>query len=106
MQNARKHGAKILTGGRTPNGLNGYFFEPTTITDMKPNMLISQEEIIAPICALYEFQTEEEAVRMANHTSMGLESYFFTKNVDRTWRLLGDLEAGMIGMNTGERLLD
>lgn len=42
---------------------------------------------------------------MANHTSMGLESYF-TKNVDRAWRLLGDFEAGMIGMNTGERLLD
>lgn len=43
---------------------------------------------------------------MANHTSMGLESYLFTKNVDRARRLLGDVEAGMIGMNTGERLLD
>ena len=103
VEDARKHGAKILTGGKTPDGLNGYFFEPTIITGMKPNMLISREETFAPICALYEFRTEEEGVKMANDTSMGLASYFFTKNVDRTWRLLENLEAGMIGMNTGER---
>ena len=105
VEDARMHGAKILMGGKTPDGLNGYFFEPTIITDMKPNMLITREEIFAPICALYEFQTEDEAVKIANDTSMGLASYFFTKNVDRTWRLLENLEAGMIGMNTGERLM-
>ncbi|SLM40723.1 succinate-semialdehyde dehydrogenase [Lasallia pustulata] len=101
VEDARKHGAKILTGGKMLDGLNGYFFEPTIITGMKPNMLISREESFAPICALYEFQTEEEAVKMANDTSMGLASYFFTKDADRTWRLLENLEAGMIGMNTG-----
>lgn len=49
----------------------------------------------------YKFETEDEAVKAANDTSMGLASYCFTKNVDRTWRLFENLEAGMIGLNTG-----
>ena len=64
-------------------------------------MLIAREETFAPIMALFPFDTEDEAVERANDTSMGLASYFFTKNIDRTWRLLENLEAGMIGMNTG-----
>ncbi|CCD47701.1 hypothetical protein BofuT4_P036810.1 [Botrytis cinerea T4] len=64
-------------------------------------MLITEEETFAPVLALYSFDTEDEAVDAANNTSMGLASYFFTKNIDRTWRLLENLEAGMIGMNTG-----
>jgi len=64
-------------------------------------MLITEEETFAPVLALYSFDTEEEAVEAANNTSMGLASYYFTKNIDRTWRLLENLEAGMIGMNTG-----
>ncbi|KAK6428605.1 hypothetical protein LTR95_015252 [Oleoguttula sp. CCFEE 5521] len=64
-------------------------------------MLIAQEETFAPVMALFKFDTEEEAVQRANDTSMGLASYYFTKNIDRTWRLLENLEAGMIGMNTG-----
>jgi succinate-semialdehyde dehydrogenase len=68
---------------------------------MREEMLVSREETFAPIAALYRFETEEEAVRMANNTSMGLASYAFTKNIDRMWRMLENLEAGMIGMNTG-----
>ncbi|KAJ5676608.1 uncharacterized protein N7477_002241 [Penicillium maclennaniae] len=79
----------------------GYFFEPTIISGMTSEMLTTREEIFGPLLGLYKFEIEEEAVKMANDTSMGLASYFFTKNVDRTWRLLEDLEAGMIGMNTG-----
>jgi len=94
-------GARVVLGGEPIRDLPGYFFSPTILTDMKPNMLLSREETFAPVCALYSFSTEAEAVRAANDTSMGLASYFFTKDVDRTWRLLENLEAGMVGMNTG-----
>lgn len=100
IEDAKKHGAKVIMGGRKIDGM-GYFFEPTIVTDANENMLLSNEEQFAPIAAFFPFDTEEEAVEAANKTSMGLASYFFTKNVDRTWRLLENLEAGMIGMNTG-----
>jgi succinate-semialdehyde dehydrogenase/glutarate-semialdehyde dehydrogenase len=90
----------VLGGNRVPN-TSGYFFEPTLILEAKPEMKISEEESFAPVLALYRFEQEEEAVRWANDTSMGLAAYFFTKSVDRTWRLLENLEAGMVGMNTG-----
>ena len=106
VEDAQKNGGKVVLGGKrlhgTP-GYDGYFFEPTLITGAKDSMLIAREETFAPVMALFEFDTEEEAVQRANDTSMGLASYFFTKNVDRTWRLLENLEAGMIGMS---RILD
>ncbi|EFR02478.1 succinate-semialdehyde dehydrogenase [Nannizzia gypsea CBS 118893] len=101
VEDARKLGGNVILGGKSMTGCDGYFFEPTIITDMKPEMLISREETFAPIAALYKFDTEEEAVKCANDTSMGLASYAFTKNVDRIWRMLENLEAGMIGLNTG-----
>lgn len=101
VDDAKKHGGEIVLGGGRVIGKSGYFFEPTIILGAKKEMLITQEETFAPILALYSFDTEDEAVQAANNTSMGLASYFFTKNIDRTWRLLENLEAGMIGMNTG-----
>ncbi|KAJ5797980.1 uncharacterized protein N7503_007276 [Penicillium pulvis] len=103
VEDARNLGAKILLGGKPRSAQPGYFFEPTILSGMTKDMLISQEESFAPIAALYRFETEDEAVRMANATSMGLASYAFTKNIDRMWRLLENLEAGMIGMNTGNQ---
>ncbi|KAL0255013.1 hypothetical protein SLS55_009540 [Diplodia seriata] len=101
VKDAANKGAKVVTGGKRVEGKGGYFFEPTILTDMKPDMLVSCEEIFAPVAAIYRFDDEGEAVKAANDTSMGLASYCFTKNVDRMWRLLENLEAGMIGMNTG-----
>lgn len=104
VADAQKHGGKLILGGKKlhgSKGYDGYFFEPTLITGAHKDMLIAREETFAPIMALFEFETEDEVVKLANDTSMGLASYFFTKNVDRTWRLLENLEAGMIGMNTG-----
>ncbi|KAK5720439.1 hypothetical protein LTR17_014996 [Elasticomyces elasticus] len=104
VADAQKQGGKVVLGGNKlhgKEGYEGYFFEPTIITGAKEGMLIAKEETFAPVMALFEFESEDEAVRLANDTSMGLASYFFTKNVDRTWRLLENLEAGMIGMNTG-----
>jgi succinate-semialdehyde dehydrogenase/glutarate-semialdehyde dehydrogenase len=64
-------------------------------------MDLAHEEAFAPISTFIKFETEDEAVTAANDTSMGLASYVFTKNVDRLWRLFENLEAGMIGLNTG-----
>ena len=109
VADAVKLGGQIILGGgkvtsSTANGKesSGYFFQPTIITGATEEMQITREETFAPVMALYEFETEEEAVKAANDTAMGLASYFFTKNVDRVWRLYENLEAGMIGMNTGE----
>lgn len=100
VEDAKANGGTVVMGGNKVQG-EGYFFEPTLITGANEQMLISREETFAPVLALFEFETEEEAVKAANDTSMGLASYFFTKNVDRTWRLFENLEAGMIGMNVG-----
>ncbi|SCO91366.1 probable aldehyde dehydrogenase [Fusarium oxysporum] len=102
VEDAVSCGAKIALGGKPATDAGrGYFFQPTVLRDATQDMLITREETFAPVLALYRFQTEEEAVKMANDTDMGLASYFFTKNVDRTWRLLENLDAGMIGMNSG-----
>ncbi|GKZ98007.1 hypothetical protein AnigIFM59636_001831 [Aspergillus niger] len=94
-------GGEIVLGGRKLTHLGGNFFEPTIISGMTSSMLTTHEEIFGPLLGLYQFETEEEVVRMANETNMGLAAYFFTKDTSRTWRLLEDLEAGIVGMNTG-----
>ncbi|RMZ34153.1 hypothetical protein D0859_01706 [Hortaea werneckii] len=104
VDDAKRSGATILTGGNIlygTEGYDGYFFQPTVISNATEDMMIGQEEQFAPIMALFKFDTEEEAVQRANATSLGLASYFFTKDVDRSWRLLENLEAGMISINTG-----
>ncbi|KAI0172236.1 aldehyde dehydrogenase [Hypoxylon sp. FL1284] len=104
VEDARARGASVLTGGRRfgrKDGKNGYYFEPTVVAGATPDMRVAHEETFGPLIALFPFETEDEAVRAANNTSMGLASYCFTKNVDRMWRLFENLEAGMIGMNSG-----
>jgi len=102
IHDATAQGASLVLGGKKPDGLKGYFYEPTILTDMTHDMLTSREETFGPLCALYPFDTEEQVVAWANDTSMGLASYAFTKNSDRVWRMFEKLEAGMIGLNTGE----
>ncbi|OCK77602.1 aldehyde dehydrogenase [Lepidopterella palustris CBS 459.81] len=101
VEDAKAKGAKVLMGGNKISNNNGYFFEPTVITGITQEMDVAKEEIFAPICTFIQFDSEQEAVKAANDTSMGLASYCFTKNVDRIWRLFENLEAGMIGLNTG-----
>lgn len=102
VEDAVKNGATVLLGGRRPAHLEGgYFFEPTVLTNVSDKVLINSEESFSPISALFKFETEAEVVTKANDTSMGLASYFFTKDSDRMFRLMDNLEAGMIGCNTG-----
>ncbi|MGC3981332.1 MAG: NADP-dependent succinate-semialdehyde dehydrogenase [Steroidobacteraceae bacterium] len=93
-------GAKIVLGGKR-HALGGSFFEATVLTDVKSNMLLSREETFGPVAPLFRFKTEAEAIQMANDTEFGLASYFYTKDLARSWRVGEALEYGMVGINTG-----
>lgn len=99
IENALTHGATVETGGK-PHALGGLFFEPTVITNMKPAMRMSCEEIFGPVAPLFPFKTEEEAIKLANATEFGLASYFYTKDLARAIRVAENLEAGMVGVNS------
>ncbi|BCR86074.1 uncharacterized protein ACHE_30061A [Aspergillus chevalieri] len=88
---------RLLTGGKRLSSAafgNGYYFERTILRDVDASVQVTQEESFAPIAAVYRFKTEDEVVQQANGTDMGLASYVFTTDVNRSWRLLDKLEAG------------
>jgi len=100
IQDALDKGARIGCGGRRA-GKNGFFFEPTILLDVTPDMLIAREETFGPVAPLFRFSTEEEAVALANDSPYGLASYFYSRDVGRVWRVAEQLEYGMVGINTG-----
>jgi succinate-semialdehyde dehydrogenase/glutarate-semialdehyde dehydrogenase len=93
-------GAKVATGGAR-HALGGNFFQPTVLTGATRAMLVSREETFGPLAPLYRFETEEEAVELANDTELGLAGYFYTRDLARAWRVAERLECGMVGLNTG-----
>jgi succinate-semialdehyde dehydrogenase/glutarate-semialdehyde dehydrogenase len=93
-------GAQVLLGGHR-HELGRTFFEPTLIIGATNDMLVAREETFGPLAAVLKFDTEEEAVAMANDTPFGLASYFFTRDVGRAWRVGEALEFGVVGVNTG-----
>ena len=93
-------GAKVLTGG-SRHSLGGNFFQPTVLSEVTPKMLVAREETFGPLAPVFHFETEEEAVQMANDTEFGLASYFFSRDIGRIWRVGEALEYGMVGINTG-----
>ncbi|RSL58196.1 hypothetical protein CEP51_014116 [Fusarium floridanum] len=106
VQDAVSRGAKLALGSGKPftpagQGSRGYFMKPVVLTNMNSSMKMSCEETFGPVCGLFRFDTEDEVIKLANDTSMGLASYAFTKNANRLWRMFEKLEAGMIGLNTG-----
>jgi len=96
-----KEGARLVAGGLgRPEGLNkGFFVRPTVFADVKPGMTIEREEIFGPVLSIIPFDTEEEAVRIANDTAYGLTNYVQTRDGARRNRLALQLKAGMIEMN-------
>jgi succinate-semialdehyde dehydrogenase / glutarate-semialdehyde dehydrogenase len=100
VQDAVNHGARVLCGGRRPER-KGFFFEPTVLADVPADALCRREEIFAPVASVTAFDTEEDAVRLANDTAHGLSAYAFTRDIGRIFRLAELLEAGMIGINDG-----
>jgi len=93
-------GARIVTGGKR-HSLGGSFFEPTVLADVTPQMKVAREETFGPVAPLFRFDNEAEVIRMANDTEFGLASYFYTRDLARTWRVGEALEYGMVGINTG-----
>jgi succinate-semialdehyde dehydrogenase / glutarate-semialdehyde dehydrogenase len=100
IADATAHGAKVLTGGKR-HKLGGTFFEPTIITGVTPAMKVAREETFGPLAPLFRFETEDEALKMANDTEFGLASYVYTRDLSRFFRVSEGLEYGMVGINTG-----
>ncbi|MFK8257719.1 NAD-dependent succinate-semialdehyde dehydrogenase [Erwinia sp. AnSW2-5] len=104
IEDALSHGAELLAGGIS-NG-NGTFVMPTVLGDVTRAMRIAHEETFGPVAPLFIFDTEEEAIAMANDTPFGLGAYFFTEDIRRAWRVGEALEFGMVGFNTGSVSLE
>lgn len=100
VQDALAHGAQIATGG-TRHALGGTWYQPTVLTQVNAAMAVMREEIFGPVAPLQRFESEAEAVRLANDTPFGLAAYFFTQSHARVWRVSRQLEYGMVGINTG-----
>ena len=100
IADAKNNGAKVAIGGKR-HALGGTFFEPTILTDVTRDMLISRKEIFGPVAPLIRFKTEEEAIDIANDVEYGLASYFYARDIKRVWRVGEALEYGMVGINTG-----
>ena len=100
IADAKAKGARVVTGGKR-HALGGTFFEPTVMVDVNPQMIVAREETFGPLAPLFRFETEEEAIGLANDTEFGLASYFFAKDMGRVWRVAEALEYGIVGINTG-----
>ncbi len=93
-------GATITTGGKR-HPLGGSFFEPTIMTGVTSDMLVTNEETFGPLAPLFRFDTEDEVVAKANDTIFGLASYFYARDIGRITRVQEALEYGIVGVNTG-----
>jgi succinate-semialdehyde dehydrogenase/glutarate-semialdehyde dehydrogenase len=100
VRDALAKGAKVVTGGKRVEG-SGYFYQPTVLTGIRSDMLAMREETFGPVAPLMKFETEDEAVRLANATEFGLASYFYSRDVGRVWRVAEALESGIVGINEG-----
>ena len=98
VKDALKNGGKLLTGGKV---INKYFFEPTIIVNANSKMRLAKEEIFGPVCPIFKFSSDEEVINMANDTIYGLASYFYSKDINRCWKIAEKLEYGMVGINEG-----
>lgn len=100
IADAVSKGARIIAGGKR-HALGGSFFEPTILADADISMRIADEETFGPVAPLFRFETEEQAICLANATEFGLASYFYSENHKRVWRVSEALESGMVGINSG-----
>jgi succinate-semialdehyde dehydrogenase/glutarate-semialdehyde dehydrogenase len=100
IADATAKGAKIAAGGNR-HALGGTFFEPTILTGVTSDMMVTNDETFGPVAPLFKFDTEEEVVAAANDTIFGLASYFYSNDLSRVHRVQEALEYGMVGVNTG-----
>ena len=100
VRGALESGARAVTGGSRPDG-PGFYYPPTVLSDVRPDAGILREEIFGPVAPIVTFETEEEAVRLANDTEYGLVAYVYTGDLARGMRVSEAIEAGMVGLNRG-----
>jgi succinate-semialdehyde dehydrogenase/glutarate-semialdehyde dehydrogenase len=100
LADATSSGAEVRRGGR-PHQLGGTFFEPTVVVGAREGMAIAREETFGPVAPVFRFETEEEALALANATESGLAAYFYTRDLGRALRFGEALEFGVVGVNTG-----
>ncbi|MBH9969548.1 MULTISPECIES: NADP-dependent succinate-semialdehyde dehydrogenase [unclassified Commensalibacter] len=98
IDDAVNKGATVVMGGKA---LEGCFFEPTILSNVPFNALVSKEETFGPLAPVYRFETEEEVIHLANDTEFGLASYFYANDISRITRVSEALEYGIVGINTG-----
>lgn len=101
IEDATGKGAKVLCGGSRVEGSRGFFLEPTVLENVPPSANCMGEEIFAPVAPLATFETEEEAIALANASEYGLSAYAFTRDMARVFRLAEQIESGTIGINDG-----
>jgi len=101
VRDAEKKGAKVIQGGQKIPELGSNFFQPTVMTGMTADMQLASEETFGPVAGLFKFETEEEVVKLANSSEVGLAGYFFSRDLQRIYRVAEALEVGMVGVNTG-----
>ncbi len=100
VKDALAKGAIALTGG-APHEKGGLYYQPTVLTNITDDMQLNEEETFGPVAPLFSFETEEEAIQIANNTEYGLASYVYTKDVSRVFRVSEALETGIVGVNAG-----
>ena len=100
VRDAVAKGATVVTGGGRPDR-DGCFYEPTVLTEVPPGAELLREEIFGPVAPVVSFDTEDEAIRLANDTEYGLVAYLYTGDLARGLRVSERLEAGMVGLNRG-----
>jgi succinate-semialdehyde dehydrogenase/glutarate-semialdehyde dehydrogenase len=105
LEDAVKHGARVVVGSEKPKPGAGFFMQPTLLSDLSDEAMVNAEETFGPLLAMRRFQTEEEVIRLANNTKHGLASYVFTRDVGRVFRMSEALESGMVSVNSSASLL-
>ncbi len=100
IRDAVDKGATVIQGGQR-HPLGGTFFEPTVIANVNTQMKVAREETFGPLAPLFRFETDDEAVQLANDTEFGLAAYFYSRDIGRIWRVAERLEYGIVGINTG-----
>lgn len=100
VQRAQNEGGTLVCGGKQLNAGQGYYMEPTIFTDIKPDMDLFQNEVFGPVVSVTSFDTEEEAIALANGTDFGLAAGVWTSNLSRAHRMVRNIKSGVVHVNT------
>lgn len=100
VADALSKGATLVAGGKR-SALGGTFYEPTILSNVTNDMLITYEETFGPVAPVIPFESDEEVIKLANNSQFGLASYFYSKDISRVWKTAEALEYGIVGVNSG-----